>query len=298
MTHYLKGQARNGSDALNTITRKPAAGEYLTPAADSDITIYNPLEVAEELVVDALNRGALLCQGETITDKEKAALLDYTGRYGLLGFMTAIPLNGGFMVYPHVFFGRNGFFDADYMETKDYLQIFQPFGSKQGQLKTGFTMSPALVMGKTLEYSIVFSRNYAERTDWLFGVFSEFYTYFAACAAYHATDNPALRSHYADIGVVAFNLLFRGSGISFGFFMDNNLTDEHPEYLRRQISDFRVAFGLVDEPVNIGDEGFKPPDVRFSLWYLDSQIRLFFSIGGGEDAELLVCDPPEDIILK
>ena len=140
MTHYLKGQARNGSDALNTITRKPAAGEYLTPAADSDITIYNPLEVAEELVVDALNRGALLCQGETITDKEKAALLDFTGRYGLLGFMSAIPLNGGFMVYPHVFFGRNGFFDADYMETKDYLQIFQPFGSKQGQPKTGFTI--------------------------------------------------------------------------------------------------------------------------------------------------------------
>ena len=184
--------------------------EYLTPAVDSDIAIYNPLDVAEQLVVDALNLGALFCQSDVMTEKEKTALLDFTGKYGLLGFMTAIPLNGGFMEYPHVFLGRNGFFDADYMETKDYLQAFQPFGVKQGQPK-GFSMPPALVMGKTLEYSIVFSRNYAERTGWLFGVFSEFYTHFAATAAYHATDNPALQSRCADVvaGFSEYGLGFR-----------------------------------------------------------------------------------------
>ena len=82
------------------------------------------------------------------------------------------------------------------METRDYLQSFQPFGIKERQPK-GFTIPPALMAGKTLEYSIAFSRNYAERTDWLFGALSEFYTHFAACAAYHTTDNPALRTRYA-----------------------------------------------------------------------------------------------------
>jgi len=176
--------------------REIGGREYLTPAADSDISIYNPLDVAEDLVVDALNLGALLCQSEELTEKGKAALLDFTRKYGLLGFMTAIPLNSNF---PNVFVGRNGFFDVDFMETKDYLQIFQPFGIKQEQPRTGFTLPPALLMGETLEYEIVFSRNYSERTDWLFGVFSEVYTHFAACAAYHATDNPVLQGRCADI---------------------------------------------------------------------------------------------------
>lgn len=185
--------------------------EYLTPAADSDIAIYNPLDVAEDLVVDALNLGALFCQGGELAGREKDALLAFTRKYGPLGFMTAIPLNSSFMEYPNVFFGRNSFFEVDYMETKDYLQIFQPFGVKQGQPKTGFTLPPALVMGKALEYSLVFSRNYAERTDWLFRLFSQFYTHFAACAAYHITDNPALQNRYANIiaGFCEYGLGFR-----------------------------------------------------------------------------------------
>jgi len=34
--------------------------EYLTPAAGSVISIYNPLDVVEDLVVDALNLDAAL----------------------------------------------------------------------------------------------------------------------------------------------------------------------------------------------------------------------------------------------
>ena len=190
--------------------RESGGMEYLTPAADSQVERYNPLGSVDELIVDALNLGALFCRSETMAGKEKAALLGFTGKYGLLGFMTAIPLNGGFMEYPHVFFGRNGFFDTGYMETKEYLQIFQPFGIKEGQPK-GFTMPPALIMGKALEYSIVFSRNYAERTDWLFRMFTEFYSHFAACKAYSATDNPALKNAYGDMisGFSEYGLGFR-----------------------------------------------------------------------------------------
>jgi len=51
----------------------------------------------------------------------------------------------------------------------------------------------------------------AERTDWLFGVFLEFYMHFAACAAYHTTDNPALQNHYSDMvsGFCEYGLGFR-----------------------------------------------------------------------------------------
>ena len=118
--------------------------EYLTPAADSDITIYNPLEVAEKLVVDALNRGALLCQGETITDKEKAALLDFTGRYGLLGFMAAIPLNGGFMGCPHVFLGRNGFLMRTTWRRKSICKFFSRLAVNKDNSKLALPCRPRL----------------------------------------------------------------------------------------------------------------------------------------------------------
>jgi hypothetical protein len=195
--------------------REQDGREYLTPAADSFIMQYNPLDVAEDLVADALNLGALFCQSEIMTEKEKAALLGFVSKYGLLGFMMAIPLNGNFMEYPHVFFGRNAFFDVGYMETRDYLQYFQPFGIKEGQPK-GVMDKITLLMGKDLEYSIMFSRNYAERTDWLFGVFSEFYTHFAACAAYHTTDNPALKDHCAGVASG-----FREYGLGFRMVMED-----------------------------------------------------------------------------
>jgi hypothetical protein len=185
--------------------------EYITPAADSKIELYNPLDSVEDLVVNALNVGMLLCIGELDTQNTHDMLISFAQSYGLLGFMTAIPLNGNFMEYPHVYFGRNAFFDVDMMETREYLQLFQPFGIKEGQPRDGFSLPVTLITGKTLEYSIVFSRNYSERTDWFEGILKEFYMHFAACKAYEGTDNPALKDAFADTisGFSEYGLGFR-----------------------------------------------------------------------------------------
>ena len=172
--------------------------EYITPAADSKIELFNPLDSAEDLVVDSLNVGMLLCIGDLDTQTKQDMLISFAHTYGLLGFMTAIPLNGNFMEYPHVFFGRNAFFDVGMMETGEYIKLFQPFGIKEGQPRDGFTLPVTLITGKTLEYSIVFSRNYAERIDWFEGVLKQFYMHFAACKGYEGTDNPALKDAYAE----------------------------------------------------------------------------------------------------
>jgi len=88
---------------------------------------------------------------------------------------------------------------VDMMETGDYLWYFQPFGVKKGQPRTGFVLPPPLILGKALEYGILFSRNYAEPTDWLYKWFQQFYTHFAACKAYVSADNPAIRNAYEDM---------------------------------------------------------------------------------------------------
>lgn len=185
--------------------------EYITPAADSKIELYNPLESAEDLVVNALNVGMFLCIGELDTKTKHDMLISFAHSYGLIGFMTAIPLSGNFMEYSHVFFGRNAFFDVGFMETREYLKLFQPFGIKEGQPRDGFSLPVTLITGKTLEYSIVFSRNYSERTDWFEGVLKEFYMHFAACKGYEGTDNPALKDAFADTisGFSEYGLGFR-----------------------------------------------------------------------------------------
>lgn len=171
--------------------------EYITPTADSEIEIYNPLEKAEDLVVFVLNMGRLLCRENLSTAERDTPLIGFAENYGPLGFMTSIPLNGNFMEYPQVFFGRNSFFDADMMNTTDYLSYFQPFGIKEGQPKA-FTLPPAMLTGKTLEYGILFSRNYSEKVEWITTFFKEFYIHFSACKAFEKTDNPAHKKAYAE----------------------------------------------------------------------------------------------------
>ena len=171
--------------------------EYLTPAADSEIEVYNPLDKTEDLVVAVLNMGWLLCRDSLTKEEQDVLLLNFAKNYGLLGFMTALPLNGGFTEQGKVYFGRNSLFGAPEMTVKEYLSFFQPFGIKTGQPK-GFTPPAALVTGRALEFEFVFSRNYAEKTEWMVGFFKEFYIHFSACKAYDGTDNPALKAAYAD----------------------------------------------------------------------------------------------------
>ncbi|NLB82125.1 MAG: hypothetical protein GX800_11085, partial [Clostridiaceae bacterium] len=57
--------------------------EYITPAADSKIELFNPLDSAEDLVVDSLNVGMLLCIGELDTQTKHDMLISFAHTYGL-----------------------------------------------------------------------------------------------------------------------------------------------------------------------------------------------------------------------
>lgn len=186
--------------------------EYLTPAADSEIEIYNPLDKAEDLIVAVLNMGWLLCREGLTKFEQDMLLVNFAQNYGLLGFMTALPLNANFMEQDKVYFWPHSLFGASEMASKEYMDFFQPFGIKDGQPK-GFTLPPALVTGRALEFEFVFSRNYSEETEWIVKFFKEFYLHFSACKAYDRTDNPALKSACADTvsGFMEYGLGFRMS---------------------------------------------------------------------------------------
>jgi len=72
--------------------------EYVTPAPKAKPIVYDPLKDADAMVLDALNVG-MLQMNRGGNDAVKAAVMEFISKYGLLGFMTALPTTPHFMDY-------------------------------------------------------------------------------------------------------------------------------------------------------------------------------------------------------
>jgi len=89
--------------------KKAADGtQYIKPAPNAKPSIYDPLKDAENLVVDALNVGMLL-MGRKDKKSVQAAVMEFVYKYGLLGFMTALPTTPQFIEYEAVYLPKNHF---------------------------------------------------------------------------------------------------------------------------------------------------------------------------------------------
>ena len=99
---------------------------YLMPTSTAKPAVYDPMKEVESLVVDALNLGRLAmkrgCEGEL-----KQAVMEFVTKYGLLGFMTALPTTAEFVDYDAVYLPKNHFIKAETMTTQEYLSLFFPF---------------------------------------------------------------------------------------------------------------------------------------------------------------------------
>jgi hypothetical protein len=74
---------------------------FLMPTPTSKVSVYDPLKDADTMVVEALNVGRLaMKRGDEATLKQ--AVLEFVTKYGLLGFMTALPTTPEFFIYPKI----------------------------------------------------------------------------------------------------------------------------------------------------------------------------------------------------
>ncbi len=168
---------------------------YVTPIKNAKPEIYDPLKDAERMVLDALNIGVLQMsrKGDAVI---REAIMDFVSRYGLLGFLTALPSTPSFMDYEAVYLPRNHFIREESMSTQDYLALFFPFekleiwkeGTESQWNLSGdrAMMSLALTMQDAPQaVAMSFQREYAERYDWLarqfkdlaFSFYSSFFYY-------------------------------------------------------------------------------------------------------------------------
>jgi len=128
-----------------------------------------------DMVLDALNIGALQMNRKS-EPVVREAILDFVGRYGLLGLLTALPTTPSFMDYEAVYLPKNHFIREESMSTQDYLALFFPFEKLEIQ-KEGTTshwnlsgdrtmMSLALTMRDAPQaVGMNFQKEYGERYD-------------------------------------------------------------------------------------------------------------------------------------
>lgn len=160
---------------------------------------YNPLENPEQLVLDALNVG-LLSMGRKSEGVIRQGVLDFVQKYGLLGFMTALPTTPQFMDYEAVYIPKNQYIREETMATEKYLERFYPFEQldlvKKG-IESGWNINKDKTMQalaltfseQPMAMKMCFQRQYAERYDWLAAQFKDWAFHLLTSIFYYEDDS-------------------------------------------------------------------------------------------------------------
>ena len=176
------------------------ANLYLMPTPTATPSVYDPMKEPEPLMIDALNVGRLaMKRGDE--KKLQAAVLEFVSKYGLLGFMTALPTTPEFMSYDAVYLPKNHFIKDETMSTEDYLSLFFPF-EKLDFLKNGIESNWEINNDRTMmalaftfsnepqALNMSFQKQYAENYDWLLTQFKDWaFTFMASFLYYNDYDD-------------------------------------------------------------------------------------------------------------
>ena len=155
---------------------------FIRPEPSAKPTLYNPLDDYESLIIDAINIGLLQITGQV--DELYSALLEFMQKYGLLGFMTALPTTPRFIHYDAVYLPKNQYLTDETMTIDDYLLFFFPFDNfdfKKPGIDAGWSIGGDIKMVEgTLAFSprpedinICFRREYCESYVWLLRQFTD-----------------------------------------------------------------------------------------------------------------------------
>jgi len=175
---------------------------YITPAPGATFTLYDAMEVMEQLVLDALNVGRQL-MGKAPNEQYKPIIMDFVRKYGLLGMMTALPTTPKFMDYEMVYLPKNRFIKEEKLHTEAYLLHFFPF--EKPHLKKAGTqyvwnisgdkklMALAATMSSDpLAVMLSFLPEYAERFDWIVTQMKDWMFLVTTCEFFYDPDYQAM----------------------------------------------------------------------------------------------------------
>jgi len=155
---------------------------YIVPAADATFSMYNPFDVAENLLIDLMAVGEEALKLKSMKEKGndeklKSAILIFAKKYGLLGFISASVYNKNIVGDEQVLFIENNFITKERtMAEHQYIRQFIPFAETGDVVFKEYKNcvdivkredSPKFYGKRPVVMDLVFSRFYAEKIQWI-----------------------------------------------------------------------------------------------------------------------------------
>ena len=155
---------------------------YILPAPGASMTMYDAVKERHDMLCEAINCGRMLAQN---SDNAEEICLLFARRYGLIGWMTALPCDISFYNEPHTYLRYAGFVSSGkIVDTKQYIACFFPRGTEKAQAAV------AQLAGRTGIYNKVFSSDYGEPLSWTVSLFLMLYEHFCYAEQIQKEDLP------------------------------------------------------------------------------------------------------------
>jgi hypothetical protein len=148
---------------------------YIIPQEEAYFTMYNPFDVADELIFDLMFLGDEVLRKEQNKELIKSKVLIFAKKYGLLGLISSSVYNRNIIGEDKVLLIDHNFISKEkILDVKEYLKLFLPFASEDDvsirEYKRDITVvkaedSPKFYGKRPLVLDVVFSRFYAEKLD-------------------------------------------------------------------------------------------------------------------------------------
>lgn len=156
---------------------------YIKPKDDAVFSMYNPFNVAEDLLIDFLkiseaSREYSKNNDQGLYEDIKNLVLLYAKKYGLLGLISASTYNRNIICDKDVLIMEKNFIGVKekVMDSAAYMKLFTPFAEEHDLSIRHYRNSVDLVKGedspkfygkRPLVMDLIFSRFYTERLDWI-----------------------------------------------------------------------------------------------------------------------------------
>ncbi len=154
---------------------------YIIPTESAIFSMYNPFNVAEDLLLDLMKIGEEALKLEMKTEKNdlklKNTIMIFARKYGLLGLISASVYNRNVIGEEHVLLIENNHVTKEkIMEGNKYIQHFIPFVEEGdvifNQYKNCIDVkkredSPKFYGKRPVVMDLVFSRFYGEQIKWI-----------------------------------------------------------------------------------------------------------------------------------
>ena len=188
---------------------------YITPKENSKIIMYDPFDLADDILVDILMIGR--CVEKNYIEESNKKIMEFVEKYGLLGELTYLPLNTDIVKQNKVYLpSGNLLSEKETLPTDEYIELFLKCKKKQKvvvkknargeilDLSVENEMNPLALIDRPAEYAVVFSRAYSECLVWIMHYARTLYLTFEAIENYSKAQDAYTKQIY-DTRIKEFN---------------------------------------------------------------------------------------------